>query len=1090
MPGAPAFAVSNASEVPGGASVPEGYTSAMNDTLTYLAAVRLLPDGKSRLLLMLNSAEAAGSVVWAESAMAEESRAPMSLLELGHEIVEFGRETLQKTPEWHAGVSRFTRSQRLAAAHVVLVVSSYFEAIAESGLSTEPRRPAVPDGGQAMTEAEGKAADGYADITEFLRNELLPVPEPHRPYADVRTRVAACYEKLGDRLARLTRAPGASDVLGAAAKNSLRNSVRELAARALARYDNGYRSLAADNAEYRLWASGTGTAREPGVGLSAMATLLAETAIRRPGQRTRAPLALSYRAALGDAIIGSGQAPDGVVLPALGEAYVDPACKVAEVGPGDRPSEADWWESRELVPDISAFLAGYLTSLRAVRGPLAVLGEPGSGKSKLVEVIAARLPEQDFLPVLVQLRDVAAESMVQEQIEQAILHGPGRHASWHDLLETAEGALPVVLLDGLDEQIQATAVNRYDYLEQVRDFQLRQAAIGRPVAVIVTSRTVVADLVRFPSGSLALQLQPFTSGQVRRWLEVWNRHNASVLAARGLRPLPAETALAHQELTEQPLLLLLVALFDAADNHLQRLDAHLGRAELYERLITEFAGREVAKTARNRALPAHRQQRLATGEVQRLAVVALAMFVRGRQAASEAELNRDLPALLAENDRSVSDDPDASLTSAQRATGRFFFIHKSEARLHDDRVRSYEFLHATFGEFLVARFAVSALCDVSAHRELGLRGAVTAGTLDDGSLYAALSFSCLASRTPIIGFLGELLHQLPDGERALCRETLVELIAESLYPRPSRSFQHYEPVHDTVTRRLACYSANLVLMLVLLAGNINASEFLGPVDTGKKWASFGYLWRSSFTTSEWRGLTDTIRAQASRSTGLVDILLRLEDGSPVSPTDSMILTDLPHDLTKFDLRVSPRNDMSYGVEVPSSGIAGLVFRYSAFTPDWHVGMMLLHVVPHIRVAGGQIRYQLGDGTEALPGYMLAHLDNSLGSDTKTRLGLYEAYAGAMTASPELREQLLRRLQRDMPDFTTASVIGLMREVRISQLTRTATGIINKLWESAGSDSDRQAVAQFVSDEGTSWSAEGTTALSEDLRDLAARLRGA
>src|SRR6185369_9423680 len=108
---------------------------------------------------------------------------------------------------------------------------------------------------------------------------------------------------------------------------------------------------------------------------------------------------------------------------------------------------------------------GYLTSPRAARLPLVVLGEPGSGKSKLAEVLAARLPEHDFFPILVQLRDVAAESMIQEQIEQAIFQGPGKHVSWHDQLEAADGALPVVLLDGLDELIQATAMNRYDYLE-------------------------------------------------------------------------------------------------------------------------------------------------------------------------------------------------------------------------------------------------------------------------------------------------------------------------------------------------------------------------------------------------------------------------------------------------------------------------------------------------------------------------------------------------------------------------------------------------------------------------------------------------
>lgn len=178
----------------------------------------------------------------------------------------------------------------------------------------------------------------------------------------------------------------------------------------------------------------------------------------------------------------------------------------------------------------------YLTSPRAVRAPLVVLGEPGSGKSKLAEILAARLAGDDFLPVLVGLRDLAAESMVLEQIEQAIYQRPGERVSWHELLEAAEGALPVVLLDGFDEQIQATSVNRYDYLEQVRDFQKQQAQIGCPVAVIVTSRTVVADQARFPTRSLAMQLQPFTEEQVRRWLEIWDRCNADVLAERDLRP--------------------------------------------------------------------------------------------------------------------------------------------------------------------------------------------------------------------------------------------------------------------------------------------------------------------------------------------------------------------------------------------------------------------------------------------------------------------------------------------------------------------------------------------------------------------------
>ena len=92
----------------------------------------------------------------------------------------------------------------------------------------------------------------------------------------------------------------------------------------------------------------------------------------------------------------------------------------------------------------------------------------------------------------------------------------------------------------------------------------------------------------------------------------------------------------------------MLAIFDAADNGLQRADTRISRAELYERLLTEFALREIRKSSRNRSLSTARQRELAERELQRLAVVALAMFARGRQSASDAELNRDLPILFPE----------------------------------------------------------------------------------------------------------------------------------------------------------------------------------------------------------------------------------------------------------------------------------------------------------------------------------------------------------------------------------------------------------------------------------------------------------
>src|SRR5262249_42770232 len=138
-------------------------------------------------------------------------------------------------------------------------------------------------------------------------------------------------------------------------------------------------------------------------------------------------------------------------------------------------------------------------------------------------------------------------------------------------------------------------VSQTDYLTKVADFQRREADQGRPVAMIVTSRTSVADRARTPDGSLSLRLEPFDDERVTAWLEGWNSINVAHFRARGLSPLTAQTVLAHRDLAEQPLLLLMLALYDAVGNALQRGSADLRQDELYERLLGSFASREVAK---------------------------------------------------------------------------------------------------------------------------------------------------------------------------------------------------------------------------------------------------------------------------------------------------------------------------------------------------------------------------------------------------------------------------------------------------------------------------------------------------------------
>ena len=110
-------------------------------------------------------------------------------------------------------------------------------------------------------------------------------------------------------------------------------------------------------------------------------------------------------------------------------------------------------------------LAGYVTAPDATRLPLLLLGHPGAGKSLLTKVLAARLPTSAYTVVRVPLRWVGANVPVRDQIEQALDQATnGRVEKWWRLADQSEGTVRVVLLDGLDELLQATRNDRSGYL--------------------------------------------------------------------------------------------------------------------------------------------------------------------------------------------------------------------------------------------------------------------------------------------------------------------------------------------------------------------------------------------------------------------------------------------------------------------------------------------------------------------------------------------------------------------------------------------------------------------------------------------------
>lgn len=594
--------------------------------------------------------------------------------------------------------------------------------------------------------------------------------------------------------------------------------------------------------------------------------------------RVRELLARAYTSALGEPITPAGDMPVGLKIPTLEAGYIDHRIRAAEVTASSEPGRESWWADVPINESARNFLLATLTSQEALTAPLVLLGQPGSGKSVLTRILAAQFSTAGFLPVRVELRQVDAEDELQDQIEFAIRGATGEIVRWSEVADSGDHVLPVVIFDGFDELLQATGVAQNDFLLRVQEFQEREARLGRPLAVIVTSRTAVTDRARFPHGTTAIRLEPFNERQISAWLNIWDQLNRDSLAGRGMRPLPINVALSFGELAEQPLLLLMLALYDADANVLQQRSALLGQTELYGRLLKDFASREIHKHAP--ALSEDALGRAVKDELLRLSVVAFAMFNRRSQWVPEADLEADFSALLINKGphKPGSDRSRVELTAAQLAVGRFFFVHEARATHGHRRLRTYEFLHATFGEYLVALLVVDILTGMLKSEKISVSQPKD-GT-DSGMLYALLSFAALTARSPVVAFLGDLFDQLDMPQRVAIAEILLQLHNRALFRQDESAYSQYEPLAVSVVARQATWSANLVVLAVLAAGEVMGGQlFPQEPDPQTKWRTEALIWRSQLAGYGWEGLHETIAFHRVRDDGRKTFRLTRNDGT-------------------------------------------------------------------------------------------------------------------------------------------------------------------------------------------------------------------
>ena len=556
--------------------------------------------------------------------------------------------------------------------------------------------------------------------------------------------------------------------------------------------------------------------------------------------------------------------PAELTIPMVSEIYVNPRYRVAEFSVQSRPADDQWWDERPSRDDFDILLAAHVTSPAATRLPLVILGHPGAGKSLLTKVFAARLPDSEFTVVRVPLRRVSADARIHRQIEDALEISTGQRIAWSDLAQQSADKGRVVLLDGLDELLQASEHDRSRYLEDVVEFQEREADQRRPVVVVVTSRTVVADRVRIPDGTIIVKLDPYNDDDIADWVARWKQVNADAIAAGTLGELTLYAARRQPELAEQPLLLLMLALY-AADLILPQLDEDVATAELYRRLLEGFARREAAKDLGLGHDPSadeldHRVQ----DHLERLAIAALGMFNRGQQDISEEQLGKDLETLA----------PHQSQRSraGQRIIGEFFFVYAPEARTltrHQTRNepprRAYEFLHATFGEYLVARRVMDELLEVAETAFASRRGRAE---LHDDMLFALLSHQVVIARLSMLDFAREIFVDLLDEVASQVLEALELLLSSYQHRHGSDRYTAYRPAPPDQVRQLACYSANLTSLRILLEPEIPTpltNIMSDPQNALQQWQSTVTLWKSSLDSDALRAMIIAIELTSDRS---------------------------------------------------------------------------------------------------------------------------------------------------------------------------------------------------------------------------------
>jgi type II secretory pathway predicted ATPase ExeA len=593
-----------------------------------------------------------------------------------------------------------------------------------------------------------------------------------------------------------------------------------------------------------------------------------------------------------------------ICFPSSIAGYINPNFRVTQTRRSDEGqflARDDVWRTRTLRQGLGGFLAGYLRTADATERPLVVLGDPGSGKSLLSKILAARLPPDEFAVVRVELRHVRSTSDISDQIDQELQRQTNNRYRLQDLTDDRGQVTRVIIMDGLDELLQLSSREGLGrYLELLTEFQEVEGALGHPVIAIATARTIVMDRIYVPNRSVVVKLEDFSQDQILSWLRAWNLRNVNYFTRFQLQELAPDSLLRQNHLARQPLLLALLALYDAESNAL-RDASNLSQAELYERIFHRYLERELEKSD----LPARKgeQEQLIEQRFRELSTIAIGMMNRGRRFITRAEVIEDFSTTGIKRLSSVGTE----LTGADDAVGQFFFLYRAQALQDAATVgEGYEFIHATFGEFLAARIIARQLARAS-----DVIDKAPAWDRSEAERHARSLLVPFLARRPFIGeeqvlsYLEDIMGSLVGNRRKAASAischipTLLKIGIPEISGYVSKRGQLDQLATLTVNLLVAALrTAKEALPLSALCGSSQ--------DSMTQWRRLTTLWQAYLAIDDW----DQV---------LSSLLL--------TPDASGVELSAPHDLR--------RTEDSIGVEIRDPHVRRLI-KTGRLTDDFHL----------------------------------------------------------------------------------------------------------------------------------------------------------